>query len=78
MLQSLDPTKAAYINSEVDSFLTRRQKSNRKLTRDVAQWVETAMQISAEKKSSTSGGGAGSMDVDDITIDFGDEEEYEG
>ena len=65
-LQPLDRPKADQLLREIDAFCLKRQKSNRKLAKDVAAWVETAMKISARAMRAE--------DVD-IDMDFDDEED---
>jgi hypothetical protein len=40
MLCKLDAKKSAELLKEIDLFLLKRNKSNRKLARDVADWVD--------------------------------------
>ena len=56
--------------------MTRRKKSNRKLARDVAEWVDTAMKISVDrKKSQENSVEITNIDNGDIHLDFDDSEE---
>jgi hypothetical protein len=65
-LQPLDRPKADQLLREIDAFCLKRQKSNRKLAKDVAAWVETAMKIS------------GAMRAEDVDIDMGFDDEEDG
>ena len=48
-LSQLDETRAKTLNRELEQFKAKRQASNKKLARDVAAWVDQAMQINAQK-----------------------------
>ena len=73
-LQSLDQPKATQLIKEIDAFLLKRQKSNRKLARDVAEWVETAMQIHQNCKDTKRNDNLDCEDLD-VDVDFEDEED---
>jgi hypothetical protein len=49
-------SKAASLQKEIDAFKVQSARSNRKLARDIASWVETAM---SSKGSGPSAGAAG-------------------
>lgn len=49
-MSGLDTKKSSELLKEIDLFLSKRNRSNRKLARDVADWVDQAMQISSENK----------------------------
>ena len=49
-LSSLDSKKSSELFREIDAFVSKRKKSNRKLARDVAEWVDQAVRIAAESK----------------------------
>lgn len=72
-LVNLDPIRAATLQKELDMLKARRVAQNKKLARDVAVWVDTAMRISEEKKL---GSQASTVveDRDDGDCDFGAED----
>lgn len=39
----MDPPKSRQMIKEIERFLKKRNKSNRKLARDVAEWVDIAV-----------------------------------
>ena len=43
--------KANSLEKEIEVFLSKRMKENKKLAKDIATWVDTAMQISEEKRN---------------------------
>ena len=49
-LSQLDETRAKTLTKELDQFKVKRQASNKKLARDVAAWVDQAMQINTQKR----------------------------
>jgi len=51
-----DERRAAALKKDIDSFLKERKKTNRKLARDVAAWVETAMLSSQAVSESKAAG----------------------
>ena len=76
LLNSFDESKATLLLKEIEAFMTRRKKSNRKLARDVAEWVDTAMKISVDrKKSQENSVEITNIDNGDIHLDFDDSEE---
>lgn len=78
-LHRYDASKAASLDAEIQTFRKNAAKSNRKLARDIASWVSTAMS-NTEKGAAGRAGGAGGADLDD-TDDLGvlhEEEEDEG
>jgi hypothetical protein len=77
-LHSLDRPKADQLLREIDAFCLKRQKSNRKLAKDVAAWVETAMKINADKQQARSGGPHGAMRAEDVDIDMDFDDEEDG
>jgi len=50
--------KAAVLRKEISDYITKQQKINRKLAKDIAAWVDTALTKSANV----------SREVDDIAI----------
>lgn len=54
-----DTTRSQSVLAEVDTFLTQRRQLNRRLARDVAQWVDTAMSLSQSKAQSHTVKGTG-------------------
>lgn len=56
-LQQYDATKAAALQKEIQAFREKAAKSNRKLARDIASWVESAM---STPDSALQGGAKGS------------------
>lgn len=46
----MDSKKSSELFREIDAFVSKRKKSNRKLARDVAEWVDQAVRIAAESK----------------------------
>ena len=66
-----DKNKALEIEREVDAFLKKRSKSNRKLARDVAEWVDLAVSSSCRKNVTEEAerGGLSSVSIEDIEID---------
>lgn len=42
-LETLNPRKSLKMIKEIEYFLEKRNKSNRKLARDVAEWVDVAV-----------------------------------
>jgi hypothetical protein len=49
-LENFDCAKAAMLRKEVEVFKSKRALQNRKLARDVADWVDQAMKISEDRK----------------------------
>lgn len=45
-LDSLDSMKSHEMTKEIENFCKKRNKSNRKLARDVAEWVDMAVNSS--------------------------------
>ena len=56
------------MNQEIDLFLKSRHKQNKMLAKNVAEWVDQAMEINAKLKES------GKMVIEDIDMDSFDEE----
>lgn len=77
-LQRYDAPKAASLDTEIQAFKKNAAKSNRKLARDIASWVSTAMS-NTEKGAADRAGGEGGAGLDG-TEDLGvlDEEVEEG
>ena len=50
-LCQLDETRSKTLTRELEQFKAKRQASNKKLARDVAAWVDKAMQINSQKLS---------------------------
>ena len=69
-MQLYDTTKAAALQKEIQSHKDRTARSNRKLARDIADWVSTAM--GAEK-------GQGGTDTADLGVmeEEGEDEEVQ-
>lgn len=67
VLTQLDSSKADALMKEIDAFCLRRQKSNRKLAKDVASWVETAMKMSSDRRQD--------MKLVDVDIDVADDDD---
>jgi hypothetical protein len=78
-LQQYDATKASALQREIQAHKEKTARSNRKLARDIASWVDTAM--SASSKPGAGGGGrsaaaAGSGEDGDVgVLDEGEGEE---
>ena len=53
ILEPLDSQKSQEIMKDVESFVKIRNKSNRKLARDVAEWVDVAMTASQNNNKSS-------------------------
>lgn len=71
-LLELDQVRGAALQNEVEALKARRFAQNRKLARDVAAWVDTAMRIAEEKKlGGRSEGKREELDDEDDTMDFG-------
>lgn len=68
-----DVARARGVQTEVEAFLTRRRQLNRRLARDVAQWVDTAMSLAqshSQAKPSSTGGNADDTYIDgDLPIE---------
>lgn len=69
-LEQLDEGKGLAMRKEVDHFNAKRVMQNKKLARDVAAWVDTAMKISEQNKFK--GNIAKNIELDDYN-DFADE-----
>jgi hypothetical protein len=54
-LEIFDTQKSNEIMKDVESFIKIRNKSNRKLARDVAEWVDVALSASHTKNENTTG-----------------------
>ena len=50
---------------EIDAFLAKRKKSNRKLARDVAEWVDQAVRIAAENTRKSKVRNSADLEVED-------------
>ena len=74
-LQTMDPIKATQLLKEIDAFCVKRQKSNRKLAKDVAAWVETAMQIHQSTTSKQVQTNDHINSEEDLDVDFEDEDD---
>lgn len=57
---------------DIDLFLKIRNKSNRKLARDVAEWVDVALSASQPKNESTQGHDQLLASGEDLEIDNDD------
>ena len=69
-LGKFDETRAKILTKEIEQFKTKRQVSNRKLAKDVAAWVDQAMQINSQIMSEQRIEGGYSSDNDnDINSD---------
>jgi len=72
-LREIDPERAATLLKSVEAFKAQRAKTNKKLARDVAAWVDQAMQIHAAiPQGARQGGGV------DLNFGFGPAEEGAG
>lgn len=57
-LKSYDPARSAALQSEVSQYRARRQKADRRLARDIAKWVDSALGgMAAAGGQGGSGGG---------------------
>lgn len=68
-----DKKRTQEIEAEVEAFLKKRSKSNRKLARDVAEWVDIAVSSSCRKSEKLEGGrGGGHVTGDVSSVPTGD------
>ena len=68
------------MDAEIQTFKKNVAKSNRKLARDIASWVSTAMSAEGKKSVTNSQKGGNNDDNDDLGVlgeDEGEEEEEE-
>lgn len=78
-LSRYDANKATALQKDIQTFKERTARSNRKLARDIAKWVDTAMTHSTGGGSGSGGGGGGPEgDLGVLGEEQGDEEENEG
>eukprot|EP01032_Pedospumella_encystans_P018630 gene18630-21201_t len=78
-LRRYDISKATALDTEIQTFKKNIAKSNRKLARDIASWVSTAMSAEGKKGVNNNGKGGNNGD-DDLGVlgeDEGEEEEEE-
>jgi hypothetical protein len=68
-------SKAASLQKEIDAFKVQSARSNRKLARDIASWVETAMSSKGSGPSAGAAGAAGRDNENDSEIPAEDKEE---
>jgi hypothetical protein len=54
ILETFDTQKSNEIMKDIELFIKIRNKSNRKLARDVAEWVDVALSASHPKNEDTS------------------------
>ena len=77
MLAQYDVSKAKALENDIVLFKKKQQKDNRKLARDIAQWVDQAMTKNSSNSSSSSANATGDgNDGEDIDV-LEDEEEEE-
>ena len=74
MLAEFDEGKAGSLARESDAFKAHREKSNKKLSRDIAKWVDTAMTISENIRT---GKESADLSLDDVDDDDADDEYYD-
>ena len=60
---------------EIDAFLAKRKKSNRKLARDVAEWVDQAVRIAAENTRKSKVRNSADLEVEDDDEDGGQQQD---
>jgi hypothetical protein len=71
-----DAPKAAALQKEIQAHKEKTAKTNRKLARDIAKWVDTAMSTSAQPKAQASSSCGGDGDDDDLgVVGEGDDED---
>jgi hypothetical protein len=63
-----DAPKAAALQKEIQAHKEKTAKTNRKLARDIAKWVDTAMSTSAQPKAQASSSCGGDGDDDDLGV----------
>jgi hypothetical protein len=76
-LARYDALKAAALQKEIQSHKEKTAKTNRKLARDIAKWVDTAMSTSAQPKAQASSSCGGDGDDDDLGV-VGEGEDEDG
>ena len=74
ILEEFDESKARSFRREIDNFKVHRVKSNQKLAKDIAKWLDEAMCISENIKA---GRGANDLCLDDIEDKDDDDEFYD-
>ena len=52
-MTTYDSAKAKQLQNEIHTFRGKRQKENKKLAREIAKWVDTALQSSQQSPSGT-------------------------
>lgn len=69
-LKQFDKAKASQLDTEIKQHRTRMTKINKKLAKDVAKWVDTAL---AGMNNSKSGSGESDLDLGDDLAEEVDE-----
>ena len=66
---TLDPKKSRELLQEIENFIIKRNKSNKKLARDVAEWVDKAVQMSVERLTDTGRASGESGEGDELMLE---------
>lgn len=61
-----DPRRGRLLSREIDSFVKQRQRQNKILAKNVAEWVDTAMTINANMQEQA-GDGASMADFEEVS-----------
>ena len=68
-MEALDPHKSREMIKEIEDFLKKRYKSNRKLARDVAEWVDLAVNRSQGSENANSINPSNDTECGDLEIE---------
>ena len=74
-MEALDPHKSREMIKEIEDFLKKRYKSNRKLARDVAEWVDLAVNRSHGSENANSIDPSNDTEYGDLEIENDNENE---
>ena len=73
----MDTKRGKQLTQEIDIFIKQRQKQNKILAKNVAEWVDQAMTINTQLKQGGAVGANGELEDFDLE-DFDDDDDNDG